>query len=496
MARFVAESTVDALAVSIGTSHGVYRSLPNLAIDRLKLLNEASTVPLVLHGGSGTPADQIQAAVRHGICKLNIYADCRIAMGRGLQAAARTMQREDPLPQELFGAIKQEIARSGDREDPVAVGRRADAWVAGRCGMKLLAISDTYIPLRVHAAGSGRPWQTHGVTVEVRRWEHASLVELQQANLAIEQGGPEAVALPAELLADLDDVRDAGRAVRAGQPTLAGRPPALRVIGVVRGGTENVDMDDGHGAGHLRAEHARAQCAGRGRMHAGPDPGRRSATLPARTPGCERALAARVSQQPGDSGTVRQDRGAGRLRCRGPAGGALSGGLWQSHPGLRPVFPGRSGAGATRAARRAAAAIRRRFAPRPAHCREPSFDRRRELARMKRSAILVNTARSGLVDEAALVEALRERARSWAPRSTCSTREPLPADHPLLQLDNVTVTPHLAGSTIDAFRNSPALMAQHLIRLLTGERASADCQRSATRHCERRDLKDDHSRRA
>ena len=47
--------------------------------------------------------------------------------------------------------------------------------------------------------------------------------------------------------------------------------------------------------------------------------------------------------------------------------------------------------------------------------------------------------------------------------------EPLPADHPLLQLDNVTVTPHLAGSTIDAFRNSPALMAQHLIRLLTSE---------------------------
>ncbi len=111
VARFVEESTVDALAVSIGTSHGVYRSLPNLAIDRLQLLNEVSTVPLVLHGGSGTPTDQIQAAVRHGICKLNIYADCRIAMGRGLQAAARTMPREDPLPQELFGGIKQEISR-------------------------------------------------------------------------------------------------------------------------------------------------------------------------------------------------------------------------------------------------------------------------------------------------------------------------------------------------------------------------------------------------
>ena len=111
VARFVEQSQVDALAVSIGTSHGVYRSLPNLAIDRLQLLHAASPVPLVLHGGSGTPDDQIQAAVRHGICKLNIYADCRIAMGRGLQQSARTMRREDPLPRELFGGVKQEIAR-------------------------------------------------------------------------------------------------------------------------------------------------------------------------------------------------------------------------------------------------------------------------------------------------------------------------------------------------------------------------------------------------
>jgi fructose-bisphosphate aldolase class II len=108
--RFVAESTVDALAVSIGTSHGVYKSLPNLAIDRLQQLNAVSKVPLVLHGGSGTPVDQIRAAVKHGICKLNIYADCRIAMGRGLQATAKTLSREDPLPQELFGGIKRGVA--------------------------------------------------------------------------------------------------------------------------------------------------------------------------------------------------------------------------------------------------------------------------------------------------------------------------------------------------------------------------------------------------
>jgi fructose-bisphosphate aldolase class II len=106
VARFSEATGVDALAVSIGTSHGVYRSLPNLAIDRLRELNASSPVPLVLHGGSGTPDDQIQQAVRNGICKLNIYADCRIAMGRGLKRAAASITREDPLPSEIFGPIK------------------------------------------------------------------------------------------------------------------------------------------------------------------------------------------------------------------------------------------------------------------------------------------------------------------------------------------------------------------------------------------------------
>jgi D-3-phosphoglycerate dehydrogenase / 2-oxoglutarate reductase len=47
--------------------------------------------------------------------------------------------------------------------------------------------------------------------------------------------------------------------------------------------------------------------------------------------------------------------------------------------------------------------------------------------------------------------------------------EPLPAGHPFLTLDNVTLTPHLAGSTRDGFRNSPVLMAEHLGRMLRGE---------------------------
>lgn len=108
--RFVTMTGADALAVSIGTAHGVYQSLPNLNIERLKELNETSSVPLVLHGGSGTPDDQIQNAVKNGICKLNIYADCRIAMAKGLKRSAKSQTREDPMANEMFGPIKEELA--------------------------------------------------------------------------------------------------------------------------------------------------------------------------------------------------------------------------------------------------------------------------------------------------------------------------------------------------------------------------------------------------
>ena len=93
---------------------------------------------------------------------------------------------------------------------------------------------------------------------------------------------------------------------------------------------------------------------------------------------------------------------------------------------------------------------------------------RKELALMKPTAVLINTARSGLVDEPALIEALSQRRIMGAALDVFET-EPLPPASPLAELDNVTLTPHVAGSTIDAFRNSPILMAGHLRRMLQGE---------------------------
>ena len=75
VAEFVERTGVDALAVSIGTAHGVYVKAPKLDIERLDRITAVSDIPLVLHGGSGTPEDQLSAAIAHGICKVNIYSE-------------------------------------------------------------------------------------------------------------------------------------------------------------------------------------------------------------------------------------------------------------------------------------------------------------------------------------------------------------------------------------------------------------------------------------
>lgn len=107
---FIEKTNVDALAVSIGTSHGVYQAEPFLNIERTKEINKVSKVPLVLHGGSGTPPDQIQKAIENGISKVNLYADCRIAMAKGLKESAKQIKRVDPLPEELFAPVKVHLA--------------------------------------------------------------------------------------------------------------------------------------------------------------------------------------------------------------------------------------------------------------------------------------------------------------------------------------------------------------------------------------------------
>ena len=102
---------------------------------------------------------------------------------------------------------------------------------------------------------------------------------------------------------------------------------------------------------------------------------------------------------------------------------------------------------------------------------EPPLIGADELAMMKETAILVNCARAGLVDTEALIVALRENRIGGAAIDVFDP-EPLPEDHPFLSLQNVTLTPHSAGSSIDAFTNSAVIMLEQFGQILQGQEPS------------------------
>ena len=98
VAKFVEITDVDALAVAIGTSHGVYQKTPELRIDRLDEITAVCDRPLVLHGGSGTPDDQMQNAIHHGITKINIYSDVLFALNQGLKNTLNSITNPSTWP--------------------------------------------------------------------------------------------------------------------------------------------------------------------------------------------------------------------------------------------------------------------------------------------------------------------------------------------------------------------------------------------------------------
>jgi len=116
--RFVQETGVDALAVSVGTVHGVYKvRQAKIDFERLQAIRAVTDVPLVLHGGSGVPADDIQRAIHlpgGGVTKINIATDLEnaflAALGREkrmLNADVLAMPVEDVLP--ALDAVEQTV---------------------------------------------------------------------------------------------------------------------------------------------------------------------------------------------------------------------------------------------------------------------------------------------------------------------------------------------------------------------------------------------------
>jgi D-3-phosphoglycerate dehydrogenase len=327
--------------------------------------------------------------------------------------------------------------------------------------MNVLAIGDRFIPASVMAAGLEH-LEAKGAQLTVREWKHPSLEELQRDNLLIEQGGPDAVELPDELTADVERYELVIVHFPPISQEVIRRARSLKFIGVLRAGTENVACTHAASRGievlNTPGRNARAvaeftvalmfaELRNIGRAHAA----MKQAVWRKDYPN-----SAAIPELHGKTiGIV----GYGNI-------GRMIAGYVQAF-GARVVFHdpfvtaeagGATPVGLADLLRTSdVVSLNLRLSEETHH-----LIGARELALMKPSAVLVNTSRSGVIDQAALVAALRSRQIMGAALDVFDV-EPLAPDDPLLRLDNVTLTAHMAGSTADAFANSPTLFADRFI---------------------------------
>ena len=110
--RLATETGVDSLAIGIGTAHGFYEGKPEINFKRLAEVNEALDIPLVLHGGTGIPEEDVRRAIRGGINKVNVGTQIRCTY---MDMARKTIERMGytthtvEIMHEVKEAIKKEV---------------------------------------------------------------------------------------------------------------------------------------------------------------------------------------------------------------------------------------------------------------------------------------------------------------------------------------------------------------------------------------------------
>ncbi len=120
--RFIKETGVDSLAVAIGTSHGLYpaEKSPELKLDLLKELKAATGIPLVLHGGSSNPDEEIGKSVKLGVNKINISSDIKVSYHQRMREVLGTdvkLREPNSIQPEPIAAMKVTAAQKIDLFD-------------------------------------------------------------------------------------------------------------------------------------------------------------------------------------------------------------------------------------------------------------------------------------------------------------------------------------------------------------------------------------------
>jgi len=100
--EFLNQTGISSLAVAVGNAHGDYAATPDLDIPRIKTISDYLKIPLVLHGGSGIPDDQLQESVKSGIAKINVATD----FFRAFYNAAKIYINGENNREDIFSCMK------------------------------------------------------------------------------------------------------------------------------------------------------------------------------------------------------------------------------------------------------------------------------------------------------------------------------------------------------------------------------------------------------
>ena len=110
---FAQATGVDTLAISVGTAHGYYKTAPEIAVDLAGEISRAANLPLVLHGGSGTPHEKIRAVIKNGFAKVNVATEFQhtfeLQLAKDLDALGGAFQPLDKLTQPATAAATEHL---------------------------------------------------------------------------------------------------------------------------------------------------------------------------------------------------------------------------------------------------------------------------------------------------------------------------------------------------------------------------------------------------
>lgn len=331
--------------------------------------------------------------------------------------------------------------------------------------MKCLAIADLFINKAMMDAGLNA-LRDKGIDVEVREWSHESVEKLQEDNLRVEQEGAEAVALPEALLHDADDVEILITQFAPVNTAVLDKLPKLKYIGVLRGGVENVNQ---------QAALARG-------IEVMNTPGRNARSVAEFTVGMMLAEMRNIARSHDALRDKFWRKDSPNHQAIPELGGKVVGLVGLGHIaqlvagflssfGTEIIFYDKYVSGHERyekvdtldelVTRADVVSLHARMTP-----ETENLINAHHFGLMKSSAIIVNTARSGLINERDLIDALQAGKIMGAALDTFDD-EPLPDNSAFYLLNNVTITPHIAGSTLDAFSNSPKLFAEILLKKLS-----------------------------